>query len=83
MARFFRPDFDPRREFVVAREFTFDSARFLVGQGIDKKSFTPRRLRQLYNTRYLEFGTAVVRAPQIKPKVQRYRSRRLVLAEAG
>lgn len=63
MARFFRPDFDIRREFKVCRPFTFAARGFLVGMPITKQNFTPRRLRQLYDRRYVDFDDREVETP--------------------
>jgi hypothetical protein len=85
MARFFREDFDRRREFVVTREFTFAGQRLLVGQRVNKATFTDRRLRQLYDLRYLQFDTVARPAP-VAPsqpsRVVRYRSRKIAEATA-
>lgn len=86
MARFAREKFDPSREFVVAREFTYSGQRFIpTPKPIDKAVFTLRRLRQLYEMRNLNHadGTQVVATPEptpLRPKVERYRPRRLVAA---
>jgi len=87
MARFFREDFDRNREFVVARSFTFDTVRYEPHptKTIDKSRFTLRRLRQLYDQRYLVFAdpTRVAqespppKVDRYRPKVERYRSRQL------
>lgn len=75
MARFFREDFDRERTFVVAREFTYGGTRFVSGQAVDKGLFTVRRLRQLYDMRHIQYGTATPVAPPQPStrRVERYR----------
>lgn len=81
MARFFREDFDRDRNFVVARAFKYAAQGFVPGQAVDKALFTVRRLRQLYDQRYIQYGPAqpVVPVPA-KPRVERYRPSRLATA---
>lgn len=54
--RFFREDFDRERSFVAKRSFVFAGQGYVPGQSIDKTQFTVRRLRQLYDQRYIDFG---------------------------
>lgn len=68
MARFLRPffreEFDQRRDFVVRRSYTFNGRRYEPGHQLtleEKVGYTPRRLRQLYDMRLLEY------APEISP----------------
>ena len=55
---FFRTKFDSAAEFVVVRNFLFNGTGFVAGQAFDKTKISVRRLRQLYESRYLSM-TAV------------------------
>jgi hypothetical protein len=74
-SRFFREDFDRERNFVAKRQFVFGGKAFAPGQLIDKTAFTVRRLRQLYDQRFIEFGPdtivevdAAPTAPAVVPR---------------
>jgi hypothetical protein len=54
-SRFFRADFDRRRDFVATRDFLYDSVSYIPGQRIDKTQFSDRRLRQLYDQRRIGY----------------------------
>ena len=54
----FRTRFDPAAEFVTVRNFLFNGAALPAGQTFDKTKTSVRRLRQLYEGRYLSM-TAV------------------------
>ena len=56
MARFFRPEFDRNREFVVNRELTVGGRKLPPGHPLDKTHFTVRRLRQMYDLRIVGFA---------------------------
>jgi len=60
MARFFREDFDRDRSFVAARQFVFNGQSYIPGQSVPKEEFTVRRLRQLYDNRYIDYGVKPV-----------------------
>lgn len=67
-----RPKFDPKQEFVVSKPFTYSGQGLVIGQLFDKTWSTERRLRQLYEQRYLRFleGEPVPKEPAPK-KVER------------
>lgn len=54
--RFFRADFDRDREFVVRRSIRINGELFDDGQALDKTAFTVRRLRQLYDSRTIDYA---------------------------
>lgn len=53
---FARAEFDRNRVFVVAREFTVSGCVLGPGELFNKGLVTDRRLRQLYDQRFLKFG---------------------------
>lgn len=64
MARsIWRAKFDERYEFVARRPLRFTERTFLVGETVDKEIVNPRRLRQLYESRYID----IVRVPDDAP----------------
>lgn len=67
-SRFFREDFDRERNFVCFRPFVFMGQAYIPGQSIDKTLFTVRRLRLLYDGRFLEYGPTVVTEPTPPPE---------------
>lgn len=79
--RYFRQEFDREREFVCARSFVFNARAYVPGQPIDKSRFTVRRLRQLFDNRYLAFAperSEEPAPPPVPPEqlVERPRTRR-------
>lgn len=59
MARYFREDFDRRRDFVTLREMSIRGQIILPGESINKTLFTDRRLRQLYDQRRIGYAPRV------------------------
>ena len=57
-----RPRFDPSREFVAARGFTFAGIEHGAGDPFDKAASTPSRLAMLYESRMLNFAPDVAKA---------------------
>jgi hypothetical protein len=57
--RFFREDFDRNRTFVALKPFVFSGQGYVPGQQLDTSKttslFTDRRLRQLYDTRFVGY----------------------------
>ncbi len=51
-----REKFDPSRNFVVARAFLFSGRAYLAGASFDKTGIADRRLRLLYEQRYLKMA---------------------------
>lgn len=51
-----RPRFDPNREFVAARGFTFAGAPHAAGDPFDKGAATGPRLAMLYESRMINFA---------------------------
>jgi hypothetical protein len=51
-----RPRFDPSREFVAARGFTFAGTTHGSGDPFDKAAATPSRLAMLYESRMINFA---------------------------
>lgn len=49
-----RPQFDERFTFVAKRLLRFTECTYRVGDVIDKSHINPRRLRQLYEGRYID-----------------------------
>ena len=65
-SRFFREDFDRERNFITKRDFMFGGRAYVPGQSVDKSQFTVRRLRQLFDQRYIEFGPdTIVETPAV------------------
>lgn len=54
--RLFREDFDRGREFVALRAFTFGGIGYVPGQALIKDKFTVRRLRQLFDQRFVGYS---------------------------
>lgn len=63
--RFFREDFDRDRNFIAKRSFVFAGLGYAPGQAVDKTKLTVRRLRQLYDQRYVEYGPDIM--PEVMP----------------
>ena len=70
MARFFREDFDREREFVVTRPHTVNGKHRAVGSEVDKAQYTVRRLRQLYDQRWVDFAPAKAAPEPLNPIVE-------------
>lgn len=62
-----RPPFDPSREFVGARDFTFLGHEMALGTPFPKKEATERQLRLLYDSRMVNFGEAAADPVTITP----------------
>ncbi len=76
MARLFREDFDRERNFEATKGFTFAGKGYVTGQLLDKSSFTVRRLRQLYDQRFIRYSEkaaapVMVAKPQVAPVARR------------
>ena len=54
-SRFFREDFDRRRDFIATRSFKYDGVDYTPGRALDKSKFSDRRLRQLYDMRNIGY----------------------------
>ncbi len=67
---FTRPEFDQHGNFVCVRNFMHGGKECRAGEPFDKATVDARRLRQLYQTRYIR--EAVLDAPSPK-KVERVR----------
>lgn len=52
--RITRPAFDPDQDFVTVREMTLEGTKLAPDQPFDKSLVTSRRLRQLYDGRYIK-----------------------------
>lgn len=52
-----RAKFDQRRSYVTLREFRLSGQMIAVGQLFDKALVDTRKLRQLYDARYLRMAT--------------------------
>lgn len=67
----FRPPFDPKREFVATprggRPLAVGGAQLAFGERLDKTLVTPRRLRQMYENRFIALDPAPPRAPAREP----------------
>jgi len=59
-----RAKFDQQNEFVAQRNFEFGAHTISAGQRFDKSLCPPRRLRQLYEARYLRMATAEELTPK-------------------
>lgn len=64
-----RPRFDPNRDFVAARGFTFAGAEHGAGDPFDKKAATATRLAMLYESRMINFAPDSAAAPADPVKV--------------
>jgi hypothetical protein len=51
-----RPDFDREGRFVALRSFDAGKVTYVAGQAVDKNLFTTRRLRQLYEAKWLSMS---------------------------
>jgi hypothetical protein len=51
-----RPRFDPKRDFVAARGFTFAGVQCAAGDPFDKEAATSQRLKMLYDSRKINFA---------------------------
>lgn len=78
MARFFREDFDRDRSFVVLRAFDLGGQRYVPGQSVDKSLFTVRRLRQMYDMRWLGYPTDPAAVSLPPPPVEQKSSKRVI-----
>jgi hypothetical protein len=58
-----RPRFDPKRDFVAARGFTFAGTPHDAGDPFDKTAATPTRLTMLYESRMINFAPEGEPAP--------------------
>lgn len=56
MARFYREPFNRHRDFVLSRPLTIQGASLGIGDPVDKSKLTDRRLRQLYDTRMIDYA---------------------------
>ncbi len=56
MSRKFREPFDRDRNYVLNKSFKFNGKSLVVGSVFDKTTTTTRRLRQLYESRYLNMS---------------------------
>lgn len=54
-----RRGFDERYDFVAVRELRFTDGTVRVGEVLDKAQTTPRRLRQLYDARWIDVAREV------------------------
>ncbi len=66
-----RPEFDQHGEFVCVRNFRHGGKQCRAGEPFDKATADARRLRQLYETRYIREAEAVF--PPREKKVERVR----------
>ena len=68
-----REAFDRDMDFEAVKAFKFDGKAFIPGQSFDKTQVTTRRLRQLYDNRYLRMvepaGDPVVREVAPRPVI--------------
>lgn len=71
-----RDKFDGAREFVVMKPFVCSGQDIAAGQRFDKSLVSPRKLRQLYDQRYLRH------APVEEPKAARNIQRRTLRSAA-
>jgi hypothetical protein len=55
--RIWRNKFDERYEFVAVRQLRFTEQVVSAGEIVDKALTTPRRLRQLYDARWIDVAT--------------------------
>ncbi len=62
-----REVFDRDRSFEAVKTFKFNGAMFGPGQPFNKDVVSPRRLRQLYDGRYLRMTEARVFVPMHEP----------------
>ena len=64
--RLFRADFDRGLDFIATKDFVFNGRKLTPGQTIDKTQFTSRKLRQLYDTRFIGLAKETnVRPPEL------------------
>jgi hypothetical protein len=77
---FLREKFDPEREFVVARRFLFNGITLAPGEVFNKSLVVPRKLRLLYDQRYVRMTAAKPGEPASKPQG---RERRRLRESAG
>ncbi len=67
-----RPEFDQHGEFVCVRNFMHGGRQCCAGEPFDKTTVAARRLRQLYETRYIREAVDVM-PPKSEKKVERVR----------
>lgn len=65
-----RPRFDPAREFVAMRGFTFHGEQIAAGAPVDKAKDTSRRFRMLYESRMIDFAPEGAMAAEDSSPVQ-------------
>ena len=58
-SRYFREDFDRERNFVAAKPFTYAGQRYAPNDPIDKRDFSVRSLRQLYDMRSIQMDKSL------------------------
>ena len=67
----FRPPFDPKREYVATprggRPLAVGGTQLQFGERLDKALVTPRRLRQMYENRFIALDPTPTRAPAHEP----------------
>ncbi len=67
-----RPEFDQHGAFVCARDFRHGGKECRTGEPFDKSRVDVRRLRQMYETRYIKEATDAP-MPRSEKKVERVR----------
>lgn len=71
MARMIRPQFDAACEFVVNKPMKVQGAPLQIGDPFDKTSVNLRRLRQLYDSRWIKYAEASS-GPATRPRKHRH-----------
>lgn len=62
-----RPRFDPSREFVAARGFTFAGVGYAAGDAFAKAASSPHKLAAMYDSRKINFAPDAAPEPPAEP----------------